>query len=250
MRSISSSSTAGRIEVTWSAYTVRRPRHRSPVHRARSESTAGRATAKAENFVPYVGAFVGGSDVQKKELTILFNEQNVVIRHSMRDGTEEVRRNLSSSSSPKPSAGQIDTSPAPQPGSASAVAEAPAPAPASPPASRPPRTPRPTTTATAAPLEAGNWTCGIKNPNNASKPFYTLQFVVAADHAITVVSYANASATVVSNNPLTFTAVNPNGSRLTTFSWRPDNSLVVTGPGVSNPNAHFFNEGTCTRTYA
>ncbi len=117
-------------------------------------------------------------------------------------------------------------------------------------ASRPPKTPRPTTTATAAPLEAGNWTCGIKNPRNASNPFYTLQFVVAADRAITVVSYANASATVVSNNPLTFTAVNPNGSRLTTFSWRPDNSMVVTGPGLSNPNSHFFNEGTCTRTYA
>ncbi len=59
-----------------------------------------RKTAKAENFVPYVGAFVGGADIQKKELTILFNEQNVVVRHSMRDSTEEIRRNLSASSSP------------------------------------------------------------------------------------------------------------------------------------------------------
>ena len=47
-----------------------------------------RSTARAENFIPYVGAFVGGSDVQKKELVILFNEQNMVVRHSMRDSTE------------------------------------------------------------------------------------------------------------------------------------------------------------------
>ena len=44
-----------------------------------------RSTARAESFIPYVGVFVGGSDVQKKELVILFNEQNTVVRHSMRD---------------------------------------------------------------------------------------------------------------------------------------------------------------------
>ena len=69
-----------------------------------------RSTAKAENFIPYVGAFVGGRDIQQKELVILFNEQNVVARHSMRDSTDSIRRNLSSSSSPTPSAAQISTS--------------------------------------------------------------------------------------------------------------------------------------------
>ena len=81
-----------------------------------------RSTAKAENFIPYVGAFVGGRDVQTKELVILFNEQNVVVRHSMRDSTNSIRRNLSSSSSPTPSPGQILTSPSPQPVSASSSA--------------------------------------------------------------------------------------------------------------------------------
>src|SRR5450631_4168666 len=74
-----------------------------------------RSTAKAENFIPYVGAFVGGRDVQTKELVILFNEQNVVVRHSMRDSTNSIRRNLSSSSSPTPSPAGISTSPAPPP---------------------------------------------------------------------------------------------------------------------------------------
>ena len=72
-----------------------------------------RSTAKAENFIPYVGLFVGGQDVQKKELVILFNEQNVVVRHSMRESTDSVRRNLTSSSSPTPSPARISTSPAP-----------------------------------------------------------------------------------------------------------------------------------------
>src|SRR5215471_1240607 len=57
-----------------------------------------RSTARPENFVPYVGAFVGGADVQRKELVILFNAQSVVVRHSMRDSTDTVRRNLASSS--------------------------------------------------------------------------------------------------------------------------------------------------------
>jgi outer membrane protein assembly factor BamE (lipoprotein component of BamABCDE complex) len=74
-----------------------------------------RSTAKAENFIPYAGAFVGGRDIQQKELVILFNEQNVVIRHSMRDSTNSIRRNLSSSSSPTPSPARISTSPAPPP---------------------------------------------------------------------------------------------------------------------------------------
>jgi hypothetical protein len=58
-----------------------------------------RSTSRPENFIPYVGILVAGNDVQKKELVILFNEQNIVTRHSMRETNETVRRNLLSSSS-------------------------------------------------------------------------------------------------------------------------------------------------------
>ena len=84
-----------------------------------------RSTAKAENFIPYVGAFVGGRDIQQKELVILFNEQNVVVRHSMRESTEFIRRNLSSSSSPTASPARISTSPAPTAPATPAPAAAP-----------------------------------------------------------------------------------------------------------------------------
>jgi hypothetical protein len=94
-----------------------------------------RSTAKAENFIPYVGAFVGGRDIQQKELVILFNEQNVVVRHSMRESNESIRRNLSSSSSPTASPARISTSPAPN----APATPAPAPTPASPAATAPSR---------------------------------------------------------------------------------------------------------------
>jgi outer membrane protein assembly factor BamE (lipoprotein component of BamABCDE complex) len=213
-----------------------------------------RSTAKAENFIPYVGAFVGGRDIQQKELVILFNEQNVVVRHSMRDSTNSIRRNLSASSSPTPSPAQISTSPAPQPASASSSA---APS-ASPSASTAPvvggvaltkpATPSPTTpTSTMAPIDTGRWACGIHNFSGSSDRRYTINFVVAADRTITLVSYGNAPATIVKSSPLTFTAVNPRGSRLTTFTLKPDNSMVITGPKLSDPAASFYNEGTCTK---
>jgi len=144
-----------------------------------------RSTAKAENFIPYVGAFVGGRDIQRKELVILFNEQNLVVRHSMRDSTDSIRRNLSSSSSPTPSAAQISTSPAPQPMSASSGF-----APSAIPSAPGPATPTPTT----APIDTGRWTCGINNIGNTANPRYTINFVVGADRAITVVNYGNARA--------------------------------------------------------
>jgi hypothetical protein len=65
-----------------------------------------RFTSRPENFIPYVGLFVASNDVQKKELVILFNDQNVVIKHSMRETNETVRRNLVSSSSPTSRAAQ------------------------------------------------------------------------------------------------------------------------------------------------
>ena len=98
-----------------------------------------------------------------------------------------------------------------------------------------------------APLGTGSWTCGINNTGNSANPYFTLKFVVAADHTITVVSYANAQAAIVKSDPLTFTAINPRGSRLTTFTWQPDNSMIITGPGLNDPNARFHNEGTCTK---
>ena len=76
-----------------------------------------RETARPENFVPYVGFLVASNDVQKKELVLLFNEQNIVVRHSMRETNETVRRNFLSSSSSTPGAAQ--PSPAPRPTNAS-----------------------------------------------------------------------------------------------------------------------------------
>ena len=61
-----------------------------------------RSTAKAENFIPYVGAFVGGRDIQQKELVILFNEQNVVVRHSMREFAYRMRLSRSVMMTPSP----------------------------------------------------------------------------------------------------------------------------------------------------
>ena len=100
---------------------------------------------------------------------------------------------------------------------------------------------------TAVPLEAGRWMCGINNAGNSSNPYFTLRLNVAADRTITVVNYANASAAIIKSDPLTFTAINPRGSRLTTFTWKPDNSMVVTGPGLNNPASRFHNEGSCTK---
>jgi len=96
-------------------------------------------------------------------------------------------------------------------------------------------------------VEAGAWTCGIKNIGNTTRPHYNLQFVVGSDRTITIVSYANAHAVILKNAPLIFTAINPRGSRLTTFTWMPDNSMTVTGPGINNPTVPFYNEGTCEK---
>jgi hypothetical protein len=208
-----------------------------------------RTTAKGENFIPYVGAFVGGQDVQKKELVILFNAQNVVVRHSMRETHEAIRRNLASSSSTTGNNPQISTSPAPPTDSAAAPAAA-----ASAPPPKPAKAPAPVVaSAPAGPapslasIEPGRWICGMQT-NNADARRYSMSFVVAPDRSITVANYANAPATVVGTSPLRFTAINPRGDRLTTFTLRPDNSLVVTGQGLNNPNSTFFDQGSCVRS--
>lgn len=195
-----------------------------------------RSTAKAENFIPYVGAFVGGADVQTKELVILFNEQNVVVRHSMRDGSDTVRRNLSATSSAPTGAAQVSTSPPP---AIAATDASTAPAPTRKAAAAAP---------TAASIEPGRWTCGIRTFSGNGDRRYTISFVVAADRSIKVESYGDAPATIVKTSPLTFTALNPRGARLITFTLKPDSTIVVSGPGVTNPASAFYNEGTCVRT--
>ena len=53
-----------------------------------------RATAQGQNFIPIFGAFVRGYDVRKKELVIVFNERNVVSRHTMTDYNDAVKTGL------------------------------------------------------------------------------------------------------------------------------------------------------------
>jgi hypothetical protein len=101
---------------------------------------------------------------------------------------------------------------------------------------------------TAGPsLSAGVWLCGIDNIGNKSDPRYTLQFNIGSDNAITVTSYNGAPATIVQREPLIFTALNPRGSRQIKFTWRSDNSMIVTGPNTNDPNRYFYNQGTCTK---
>jgi hypothetical protein len=199
-----------------------------------------RATVKAENLIPVLGAFVGGTDVQSKALVIVFNAQNVVVRHSMRETNDAIRRNLSASSSPVPSTPGIQTSPAPQPASVPAVAVALS----TRSASAGPATPAPTPSSIAP----GRWTCGLRSFSSSADGRYTISFVVSTGRAITVTSYNDAPATIVNNSPLTFTAVNPRGSRLTTFTLKPDNAIAISGPYLNNPAATFYDEGGCVRS--
>ena len=97
------------------------------------------------------------------------------------------------------------------------------------------------------PIEPGRWVCGIHNFSGSSDRRYTINFVIAADRTITVASYGNAPATIVKSSPLTFTADNPRGARLTIFTLKPDNAMVISGPKLSDPVASFYNEGTCTK---
>jgi len=53
-----------------------------------------RATAQGQNFIPIVGAFVRGYDVRKKELVVVFNERNIVARHTMTDNNDAVKTGL------------------------------------------------------------------------------------------------------------------------------------------------------------
>lgn len=90
---------------------------------------------------------------------------------------------------------------------------------------------------------AGIWECGVRTNSRT----YKLQFVVGSNRSIIITSYGNAPASITSNDPLSFTAVNPRGDRPTNFVWSTDNTLVVTGPLISKPDATFHDEGACTK---
>ena len=56
--------------------------------------TWGHASPQGQNFIPIVGAFARAYDVRNKELVVVFNERNVVVRHAMTDNTKVVKTGL------------------------------------------------------------------------------------------------------------------------------------------------------------
>ena len=94
----------------------------------------------------------------------------------------------------------------------------------------------------------GTWVCGMGNAGDTGDNYFTLQFAVADDRTISVATYGNAPATLVRADPLTFTAINPKGSRLTTFVMKSDNTMVMTGPSLRDADRRFRNSGTCAKT--
>jgi hypothetical protein len=130
-----------------------------------------------------------------------------------------------------------ETSPAEGDGAAAARASVPAPPALS-----------TTSSVASASFAAGIWVCAINNIGSKTNPRFTLQFVVSGDKSILVTNYDNAPATIIQSNPLTFTAINPRGSRLTKFTWKSDNSMIITGPNSNKQGTFFYNEGTCVKT--
>jgi outer membrane protein assembly factor BamE (lipoprotein component of BamABCDE complex) len=49
-------------------------------------------TPKAATFIPIVGIFAGGMDVDKKTLVILFDKSGVVVKHTMSVSHEQIQR--------------------------------------------------------------------------------------------------------------------------------------------------------------
>lgn len=52
------------------------------------------ASAKAASFIPVVGLFAGGQNVDKKSLTILFDDSGIVRKYTFAASTGEVRTGL------------------------------------------------------------------------------------------------------------------------------------------------------------
>jgi len=61
--------------------------------------TWAHAAAQGQNFIPIVGAFTRAYDVRSKELVVVFNEKNVVVRHAMTDNTKVVKTGLANTDS-------------------------------------------------------------------------------------------------------------------------------------------------------
>ena len=99
----------------------------------------------------------------------------------------------------------------------------------------------------AVAVEPGQWVC-VLDRDGKSASSYTVRIQVAADRMITVASYDNAPATITSTQPLSFMAVNPRDRpRTVTFVWPADNSMVVAGGSIDNPNASFRDQGRCVK---
>ncbi len=210
-----------------------------------------RATAQGQNFIPVVGPLVRGYDTRKKELVIVFNEQNVVARHSMIDTTNTVKTGLIDPGGPSSSPSGVFTppsgtsGPAPKRNSVGSSASTPAAAAPSASAVQPVaavmRTPA---RAPGAMPAAGIWECGLRGSN---KNTYKIQFVVDGDRSISVTNYANAPAMIVQKDPLTMTANNPRGDRPMTIVWNIDNTMEISGPYSKDPNTTFHDVGSCTK---
>ncbi|HEY4169747.1 MAG TPA: hypothetical protein VGM96_23350 [Reyranella sp.] len=237
-----------------------------------------RATAQGQNFIPIVGAFARAYDVHKKQLVIIFNEQNVVARHTMTDLNDTIKSGLADGGTApngrRPDAttmSSIDSnvsgaegailvsddkseggvsSPSSSPSTPSTKRNSvgsPAPAASAPPAG----SVQPVAAVTRAPARApgvppaaGIWECGLHGNNGHT---YKLQFVVGSDRSIIVTNYANAPVTIVRTDPLTVTANNPRGDRPMNIVWNTDNTMEITGPSSKNQNQTFRDSGACTK---
>ena len=49
-------------------------------------------TPMGENFIPVVGIFAGGQNVDKKELVIFFDKNGIVQRHTLTFSKEQIKR--------------------------------------------------------------------------------------------------------------------------------------------------------------
>lgn len=128
----------------------------------------------------------------------------------------------------------VDAPPVPVPEAA------PVPAPAV--AARIPATVGPSARTSGSMPAAGLWECGIKN----RRGYYKLQLEVS-DQSIKVTNHDSGLATITSRDPLTFTTVNPRGSRLMNIVWDVNNTMVVSGPSPTDPSTTFHDEGACTK---
>lgn len=61
--------------------------------------TWAHASAQGQNFIPIVGVFARAYDVRSKELVVVFDEKNVVVRHAMTDNTKVVKSGLANTDS-------------------------------------------------------------------------------------------------------------------------------------------------------